>query len=70
MGKIANPRRTTLAHLSDADELTARAVQADAAEPDAVQAYAAQGAAQDAEDALPSQTANPRRTTLVDSPVS
>ncbi|WP_369199902.1 hypothetical protein [Streptomyces sp. PU-14G] len=60
MGKIANPRRTTLAHLKDADELTAQAVEADAA----------QGAAQDAEDALPSRTANPRRTTLVDAPAS
>ncbi|MEU5840170.1 hypothetical protein ABZ820_41935 [Streptomyces diacarni] len=60
MGKIANPRRTTLAHLNDADELTARAVEADVS----------QEAAQNAEDVLPSQTANPRRTTLVDAPAS
>ncbi|UNS99206.1 hypothetical protein MMF93_24150 [Streptomyces tubbatahanensis] len=68
MGKIANPRRTTLAHLNDADELTARAVEADAVREAAQEA--AREAAQNAEDALPSQTANPRRTTLVDAPAS
>jgi len=49
---IANPRRTTLAHLQDADELTAEAV--------------APGVSEDAE-RLPAQTANPRRTVLADS---
>lgn len=48
MNNIANPRRTTLSHLEDADELAA-----EAAEP-------APGTE------LPPQTANPRRTVLVD----
>ncbi|MBQ0865332.1 hypothetical protein ACH4RA_07385 [Streptomyces smyrnaeus] len=56
MRNIANPRRTTLAHLKDADELTT----------EAVAAYEAQ----EAEAALPERTANPRRTVLVDSPAS
>ncbi|MFD9815300.1 hypothetical protein [Streptomyces sp. NPDC059080] len=47
---IANPRRTTLAHLKDADELTA-------ATP------APEHVAE-----LPTQTANPRRTVLMDAP--
>ncbi|WP_019544792.1 hypothetical protein [Streptomyces sulphureus] len=51
---IANPRRTTLAHLEDADDLTTQAVRE---------------SEQNGEEApLPSATANPRRTTLVDSP--
>ncbi|MDF2254224.1 hypothetical protein [Streptantibioticus ferralitis] len=49
MRPIANPRRTTLAHLKDADELIPAAV---AEEP-----------AAEARD-LPQQTANPRRTVL------
>ncbi|WP_269859055.1 hypothetical protein [Streptomyces sp. RPT161] len=49
MRPIANPRRTTLAHLKDADEL----VPAPAAEETAVEARD-----------LPQQTANPRRTVL------
>ncbi|MEV0965687.1 MULTISPECIES: hypothetical protein [unclassified Streptomyces] len=48
---IANPRRTTLAHLDDAGELQPEA----RPEPSA---------------ALPTQTANPRRTTLVDAPAA
>ncbi|MFD7559359.1 MULTISPECIES: hypothetical protein [unclassified Streptomyces] len=48
---IANPRRTTLAHLKDAEELQA----APAAPEHAVE--------------LPTQTANPRRTVLMDAPV-
>jgi len=55
MRNIANPRRTTLAHLKDADELTTAAVAAHEAEWDS---------------ALPEQTANPRRTVLVDAPAS
>ncbi len=47
--KIANPRRTTLAHLSDAGELTV------------VQ--------QEHSVDLPAQTANPRRTVLMEVPV-
>ncbi|NGO72768.1 hypothetical protein [Streptomyces boncukensis] len=50
---IANPRRTTLAHLTDADEL-------------ATETYA-QEPPESAE--LPQQTANPRRTVLVEAPV-
>ncbi|MPY62955.1 hypothetical protein [Streptomyces spongiae] len=46
---IANPRRTTLVHLTDADEL---------ATPQ-----------QEHSVDLPSQTANPRRTILVEVPV-
>ncbi|MEE1938621.1 hypothetical protein V1L54_04215 [Streptomyces sp. TRM 70361] len=55
MRNVANPRRTTLVHLKNADELTPapRAERVDA---------------QDAEAALPPQTANPRRTVLVDAP--
>ncbi|OEV05508.1 hypothetical protein [Streptomyces oceani] len=49
---IANPRRTTLAHLEDTDELTNEAVES--------------GHQAD----LPQQTANPRRTVLMDSPGS
>ncbi|MFI9809730.1 hypothetical protein ACIHEJ_36300 [Streptomyces sp. NPDC052301] len=48
--KIANPRRTTLAHLEDADEL---------------QTIASPEHSVD----LPAQTANPRRTVLMEVPV-
>jgi hypothetical protein len=48
---IANPRRTTLAHLKDAEELQAVPVPEHAVE-------------------LPTQTANPRRTVLMDAPVA
>lgn len=54
MRTIANPRRTTLAHLKDADELT-------------VQPAEAQEAAE-ATEALPTRTANPRRTVLANTP--
>ncbi|MET8612202.1 MULTISPECIES: hypothetical protein [Streptomyces] len=47
--KIANPRRTTLAHLKDAGELQTPALPEQSVE-------------------LPAQTANPRRTILVDVP--
>ncbi len=47
---IANPQRTTLAHLADAEEL-----QAPAAPERSVD--------------LPTQTANPRRTVLMEVPV-
>ncbi|MET8803771.1 hypothetical protein [Streptomyces sp. NPDC004546] len=47
--KIANPRRTTLAHLADADELQTPESPEHSLE-------------------LPTQTANPRRTVLVDVP--
>ncbi|MFI0939983.1 hypothetical protein [Streptomyces sp. NPDC021020] len=53
--RIANPRRTTLAHLKDASELTA-----------AVTSVAPEAAA--AERALPATTANPRRTVLTEMP--
>lgn len=49
---IANPRRTTLAHLEDAGELTTEALET-GHDPQ-----------------LPAQTANPRRTVLVDTPGS
>ncbi|MFF1560296.1 hypothetical protein [Streptomyces sp. NPDC058279] len=48
---IANPRRTTLAHLQDAEEL-----QSPLAPEHSVE--------------LPTQTANPRRTVLMDAPVA
>ncbi len=46
---IANPRRTTLVHLTDADELATPR--------------------QEHSVDLPSQTANPRRTVLMEAPV-
>ncbi|WP_327326299.1 hypothetical protein OG735_30275 [Streptomyces sp. NBC_01210] len=46
---IANPRRTTLAHLEDADELQTPEQPEHALD-------------------LPMQTANPRRTVLMDAP--
>jgi len=46
---IANPRRTTLAHLTDADELPMPEQPEHAID-------------------LPMQTANPRRTVLMDAP--
>ncbi|MBZ6231299.1 hypothetical protein ACFW5S_18090 [Streptomyces olivaceus] len=49
--KIANPRRTTLAHLDGADDL-----QTPEQPEHAVQ--------------LPTQTANPRRTILMEAPVA
>lgn len=49
---IANPRRTTLAHLKDAEELQA----APTTPEHSVE--------------LPTQTANPRRTILMDAPVA
>ncbi|MGC9536449.1 hypothetical protein [Streptomyces sp. UG1] len=48
---IANPRRTTLAHLEGADELQTPQQPEHSAD-------------------LPAQTANPRRTVLVDAPVA
>ncbi|MGW0770356.1 hypothetical protein [Streptomyces sp. NPDC002671] len=47
---IANPRRTTLAHLADADELQSPELPEHSAD-------------------LPAQTANPRRTILMEIPV-
>ncbi|WP_280886632.1 hypothetical protein [Streptomyces sp. LBL] len=49
--KIANPRRTTLAHLKDADELQA---------PEQPEHSVV----------LPEQTANPKRTVLMEAPVA
>ncbi|MDJ1132500.1 hypothetical protein [Streptomyces iconiensis] len=60
MRNIANPRRTTLAHLDDADEMTTRAVAAQEAE-DGRETPEHEDSAQ-----LPARTANPRRTVLVD----
>ncbi|MFF7446964.1 MULTISPECIES: hypothetical protein [unclassified Streptomyces] len=48
---IANPRRTTLAHLEDADDLRTPELPEHAVD-------------------LPAQTANPRRTVLMDVPVT
>ncbi|MEU6282501.1 hypothetical protein [Streptomyces sp. NPDC047028] len=48
---IANPRRTTLAHLADAEELSAPELPEHSVD-------------------LPAQTANPRRTILVDAPAT
>jgi hypothetical protein len=61
---IANPRRTTLAGLADADapqsdaEVKARAADEEAAGRD------------EESQELPASTANPRRTTVVDTPAS
>ncbi|MDI3423116.1 hypothetical protein [Streptomyces luteolus] len=52
---IANPRRTTLAHLTDADELQAAPEQ-----PEQLTDLAE----------LPTNTANPRRTVLMEAPVT
>ncbi|MFE1590223.1 hypothetical protein [Streptomyces sp. NPDC059402] len=49
--KIANPRRTTLAHLKDADDLQTPEQPEHAVE-------------------LPAQTANPRRTILMEAPAA
>ena len=49
--KIANPRRTTLAHLKDADELQLPEQREHPVE-------------------LPAQTANPKRTILMEVPVT
>jgi hypothetical protein len=59
---IANPRRTTLAGLTDAD-----APQSDA---EARAAAEAESAAGEPRQELPGSTANPRRTTVVDDPSS
>ncbi|NNN31754.1 hypothetical protein HLK59_15530 [Streptomyces sp. S3(2020)] len=48
---IANPRRTTLAHLEDADDLQTPELPEHSVD-------------------LPAQTANPRRTILMDVPVA
>lgn len=48
---IANPRRTTLAHLTDAEQLQTPEVPEHSLD-------------------LPTQTANPRRTVLMDAPVA
>lgn len=48
---IANPRRTTLAHLEDADALQTPELQEHSVD-------------------LPGQTANPRRTILMEAPVT
>src|SRR5258707_4246294 len=59
--QIANPRRTTLAHLTDATELTAAGKAAeDAAQP------ATESGAEGRQ--LPERTANPRRTVLTELP--
>ncbi|MEU6810584.1 hypothetical protein ABZ920_16665 [Streptomyces sp. NPDC046831] len=49
--KIANPRRTTLAHLADADDLQTPELPEHSV-------------------SLPAQTANPRRTILMEAPVT
>lgn len=51
MRSTANPSRTTLAHLQDADELTTQAVGEELDESQRL-------------DDLPGETANPRRTVL------
>ena len=69
--QIANPRRTTLAHLKDAAELNAApagAEQPDTQDPD-TQLTAETGAGTEAR-ALPQRTANPRRTVLTELPTA
>lgn len=69
MRNIANPQRTTLAHLEDADDLTSGA--AGTAPPaGAAQTAGTAGTGIGPEAELPPQTANPRRTVLVDVPGS
>ncbi|MFE9332625.1 hypothetical protein [Streptomyces sp. NPDC006925] len=60
MRNIANPRRTTLAHLNDADTVGDTGALGGSVSGLAESAEAAT--------ALPERTANPRRTTLVDAP--
>lgn len=55
MRNTANPRRTTLAHLQDADELTTMAV-------------AAEEAADRLDEGQTTYTANPERTVLEEAP--
>lgn len=57
---IANPRRTTLAHLKDATELPGRTAGQAADESGATAA--------EPQRALPQRTANPRRTVLTELP--
>ncbi|GAA2124034.1 hypothetical protein [Streptomyces synnematoformans] len=57
---IANPRRTTLAHLDDAGDLLLPEPPGATARPG--------GAAAPSEGAQPERTANPRRTVLADVP--
>lgn len=59
MRPIANPRRTTLAHLKDDSPETAEPQSASATFPEQPQAE---------ERSLPQQTANPRRTVLTELP--
>ncbi|MEU7317809.1 hypothetical protein [Streptomyces sp. NPDC007083] len=67
MRNIANPRRTTLAHLKDADPVG----NADDAGTPGGSVSGLAGTSEAAEGAaLPERTANPRRTTLVDAPAS
>lgn len=62
---IANPRRTTLAHLKDASELLRGAAAA------GTDAGAGEGARADAAPrVLPTRTANPRRTVLTELPAT
>lgn len=56
MRSVANPRRTTLAHLKNAEELTVVPPAERVQEKPAT--------------TLPSQTANPRRTTLMNAPAN
>jgi hypothetical protein len=65
--KIANPRRTTLAHLKDLSELTG-VTATGTGEGEGTRSGAA-GASAGAR-ALPVRTANPRRTVLTESPAS
>lgn len=60
---IANPQRTTLAHLKDAAELTGP-------QTEEAQAAARTGDAAAEERELPQRTANPRRTVLTELPKS
>lgn len=65
---IANPRRTTLAHLKDATELTAASTGAETGTGAQDQAEVGSEAAAAGTRALPQRTANPRRTVLTELP--
>ncbi|MYU16461.1 hypothetical protein GTZ78_38755 [Streptomyces sp. SID8361] len=60
---IANPRRTTLAHLKDVQELNDAQDAKDADEPSAVPEEQPEHRVD-----LPNRTANPKRTVLTETP--
>jgi hypothetical protein len=68
--QIANPRRTTLAHLTDATDLTGPAATGTATDAQSATEPSTDAAAGTATEGrpLPQRTANPRRTVLNELP--